>query len=77
MRGLLKVARKERDKYEKATLAVAGLVFIQAVIVCIFRVPLAVGYAGLFISVAIASYCNGKIDASHEMVMELWAQLKT
>lgn len=68
MKGLAWI--EEREKYSKATLAVAGLVFIQAVIVCIFKIPLAVGYTMLFISVAIASYCNGRIDALHEEAMK-------
>ncbi|MCI8636960.1 MAG: hypothetical protein HFJ36_03785 [Clostridia bacterium] len=73
----LKVARKEeRNKYEKATLAIAVSIFLQAVIVCIFRVPLVVGYTMLFVSVAIACYCIEAKEASHEEAMGLWAQLK-
>lgn len=69
MRGL-SVTWKQREKYEKATLAIAGLVFIQAVVVCIFRVPLVVGYTGLFLSVTMASYCNGMKEAFHEEAMK-------
>ena len=68
---------KKRDRLSNITIAITWIVFLQTVIVCMCHVPLIVGYTGLFISIAISSYCNGRKDASHEMVMELWAQLKT
>ena len=68
---------KKRDRLSNITIAITWIVFLQTVIVCMCHVPLIVGYTGLFISIAISSYCNGRKDASHERVMELWAQLKT